>query len=205
MNKKKGKVAVLITGRGSNFEAIYKNSHKPDSNYQIDLVISNKKKARGLITAREFGIDAYYVRRKSPGSRQDYETEIVKILTGHQIELVCLAGYMKIVGKTLLDAFKDKIINIHPSLLPSFPGFEAQKQALTYGVKISGCTVHFVNAGIDTGPIILQSMVRVLEDDTVETLSNRILKEEHVLFSQAIKLFFDDKLEIINQRSVKIK
>jgi phosphoribosylglycinamide formyltransferase-1 len=188
--KKKGNIAVFISGRGSNFESIYKDSIKNDSNYTIVAVITDNPKAKGILIAKKFNLDTFVVIRKKFKSKKEYETNIIEILKSRKIELICLAGYMRIVGKTLLNKYKNKIINIHPSLLPSFSGLDAQKQAFDYGVKISGCTVHFVDSGIDTGKIILQSSVEVTKFDTIESLSNKILKEEHIIYPKAIRLFF---------------
>lgn len=199
----KGQIAVLLSGRGSNFEAIYHASLKKEANFEIAVVISDKKKARGLERAREFNLNAFFVSAKKLQPKEVYERKIVEILKEHQVDLVCLAGYMRIVGKTLLNTYNGRIMNIHPALLPSFPGLHAQQQALEHGVKISGCTVHFVDEGVDTGPIIIQKAVEVKEKDTEETLSQRILKEEHKIYSQAITLFFKNRLKI-NGRNVII-
>ena len=198
---KRGKVGILLSGRGSNFLAIHKNSIKKESNFEISVVISNKKNARGLLKARELKIPAYYVSKKGK-TKQEYEREIINILKKHKVELVCLAGYMRLLGEEIINEFKNRIMNIHPSLLPSFKGLDAQKQAIEYGVKISGCTVHFVDNGLDSGPIIIQKAVEVKDNDDEESLSNRILKEEHKIYSKAIKLFFDNKLEIRGRRVV---
>ncbi len=200
--KKRGRVAVLLSGRGSNFEAIYQNSLKPDANFEIAAVISDKKEARGLERARELNLNAFFVSPKKLKPKEVYEKRILEILQEHQVELVCLAGYMRIVGETLLSAYEGRMLNIHPALLPSFPGLHGQKQALDHGVKVSGCTVHFVDAGVDTGPIILQKAVEVKEDDSEETLSQRILKEEHKLYSKAITLFFENRLQIQGRRVI---
>jgi phosphoribosylglycinamide formyltransferase 1 len=199
---KKGRVAILLSGRGSNFEAIYQSSLNSDANFEIVIVISDKKEARGLQRARELGIDAQYVSPKKMKPKAVYEQHIVSLMKELDVQLVCLAGYMRIVGDTLLNAFAGGIINIHPSLLPSFPGLDAQLQALQYGVKFSGCTVHFVDPGVDTGPIILQQTVTVMENDTEELLSQRILKEEHKLFSKAITLFFQKRLKISGRKVI---
>jgi phosphoribosylglycinamide formyltransferase-1 len=199
---KKGKVAVLLSGRGSNFMAIYQTSLKQDSNFEITVVISDQSDARGLQKARELKCPSFYVSPGEFASREEYETSVVTILKERSVELVCLAGYMRIVGKILLEEYKNRIINIHPALLPSFPGLNAQKQAIDHGVKVSGCTVHFVDTGIDTGPIILQKAVDVLESDDVESLSLRILNEEHRLFSKAIHLFFERRLIIEGRRVI---
>jgi phosphoribosylglycinamide formyltransferase-1 len=201
-NIKKGRVAVLLSGRGSNFEAIYRNSQKKDANFEVVAVISDKKDARGLERAKEFGLDAVFISPKKNKPKAAYEQKILDVLDEHNVELVCLAGYMRIVGETLLNAYSGRIMNIHPALLPSFPGLHGQKQALDYGVKISGCTVHFVDPGVDTGPVILQKAVPVLENDSEDTLSQRILAEEHKLFSAAITLFFEKKLKIQGRKVI---
>jgi phosphoribosylglycinamide formyltransferase 1 len=200
--KKKGRVAVLLSGRGSNFEAIYQNSLKPDANFEVIVVISDKKNARGLERAREFGLKTFHVSPKKLKPKELYEGKILEILKANDVELICLAGYMRIVGETLLSAYEGRMINIHPALLPSFPGLHGQKQALDYGVKVSGCTVHFVDAGVDTGPIIQQKAVEVKENDSEEILSQRILKQEHQLFSKAVTLFFENRLQIKGRRVI---
>jgi phosphoribosylglycinamide formyltransferase 1 len=200
--KQKGKVAILLSGRGSNFEAIYQSSLKPDSNFEITVVISDKKDARGLARAREFGLPAFHVSPKKLKPKNAYESGICEIITQHNADLICLAGYMRIVGDTLISTFPGRIMNIHPSLLPSFPGLHAQLQALQYGVKISGCTVHFVDPGVDTGPIILQDNVPVHHNDSEDDLCQRILKKEHALFSKAITLFFEKKLKIEGRKVI---
>jgi len=192
----------LLSGRGSNFEAIYQNSIKPDANYEVVVAISDKKEARGLERARELGIEAFHVSPKELKPKEIYEGKILEILNARGVELVCLAGYMRIVGETLLSAYKGRVMNIHPALLPSFPGLDAQRQALEYGVKVSGCTVHFVDPGVDTGPIILQDAVEVNETDTVDTLGQRILAREHQLFSRAITLFFQERLKIQGRKVI---
>ena len=190
MQNKKGKVAVFLSGRGSNFESIYKSSLKRDSNFRIEIVVSDNSDAAGILKAKKFGLKTFIFNRKSYKTKKSFESEILDTLKKCKIDLICLAGYMRIIGKTILNGYKERIINIHPSLLPAFPGLDAQKQAFDYGVKISGCTVHFVDSGIDTGKIILQSALEVLPDDTVETLSKRILTEEHNIYPKAIKYFF---------------
>lgn len=201
MNKK-GRVAVLLSGRGSNFETIYQSSLKEDAGFEIAVVISDKEDARGLERAREFGLPAFFVSAKELKPKEVYEQRIVALLQEHRVDLVCLAGYMRIVGRQLLDAYQGRIMNIHPALLPCFPGLNAQRQALDYGVKVSGCTVHFVDPGVDTGPIILQAAVEVKDNDTEETLSQRILKEEHQIYSRAITLFFRNRLKIQGRKVI---
>ena len=194
--KAKGRVAIFLSGRGSNFEAIYQNSLKKDANFEIVVVFSNKKSARGLEKAKEYGLAAFFISPKKCDSKAAYEKKIIKTLQNYDVDLICLAGYMKIVGEELLHAYANRILNIHPALLPSFPGLHAQQQALNYGVRISGCTVHFVDAGVDSGPVILQQAVTVEPGDNEDTLSQRILKEEHRIYSEAIRLYFGNRLKI---------
>jgi len=180
------RLGVLISGRGSNLQAIIENIKASRLNTVVSVVISNVESAQGLQRAVEQNLPGIFVNQDA--SKAIYEEKIISILKEHNVDLVVLAGYMRIVGKNMLDAYPDKIINIHPSLLPSFPGLNAQKQALESGVKVSGCTVHFVDAGMDTGKIILQTAVPVFDDDTEESLSQRILREEHQLYYRAIRL-----------------
>ena len=198
------KIAILLSGRGSNFKAIYESiENEYIANASIAIVISNKEDAKGLAFAKEKGIDAVFVNPKEFSSRFDYDMHVADIIDSYNTDLVCLAGYMRIVSKEFVKRFQNKLINIHPSLLPSFPGLDAQKQAVEYGVKFSGCTVHFVDEKVDHGAIILQSAVEVRDDDDEDSLSSRILKEEHKLYSKAVKLFLEDKLKI-EGRKVKI-
>ena len=202
INMQKGRVAIFLSGRGSNFEAIYRSSRLPTSNFEIVMVISDKKDARGLETAKEYGLSAIYISPKRFKSKKEYEVVLVKHLREKEVDLVCLAGYMRIVGVELREAFKNRIINIHPALLPSFPGLHAQRQAFEYGVKITGCTVHFIDSGVDTGPVILQESVNVLEDDDEESLSKRILAVEHRIYSQAIRMFFENRLKLRGRKVI---
>ncbi len=198
------KIAVLLSGRGSNFKAIYESiENKYIKNTYISVVISNKEDAKGLAFAKEKGIDAIFVNPKEFSSRQDYDMRVADIIDSYNPDLICLAGYMRIVSEKFVKRFQNKLINIHPSLLPSFPGLDAQKQAVEYGVKFSGCTVHFVDEKVDHGAIILQSAVEVRDDDDEDSLSSRILKEEHKLYSKAVKLFLEGKLQV-EGRKVKI-
>lgn len=190
-------IGVLISGRGSNLQAII------DAKLPVAVVISNDPSAFGLERAKKNNIPAVIINHKEYKDKNTYELEMVKVLQQHKVDLVCLAGYMRIVGQVLLSNFQDKILNIHPALLPSFPGLHGQRQALDHGVKVSGCTVHFVDQGCDTGPIILQETVPVLDDDTEDALSARILEQEHKIYPRAIKLFCDGKLKI-EGRKVKI-
>ncbi len=202
IQQNKGRVAILLSGRGSNFEAIYQFSQQAAANFQVIAVISDNAEAHGLITAKNWGLPTYFVNPKQLKNKTIYEQKIVDILKNHHTQLVCLAGYMRIVGETLLNAYPGLILNIHPALLPSFPGTHAQQQALDHGVKISGCTVHFVDPGIDSGPIILQNAVTILENDTEDSLASRILTQEHQLYSEAISLFFQKRLNISGRRVI---
>lgn len=198
-------IGVLASGRGSNLQAIIDNIKSGKLNAQIGCVISDNPSAYALERARKEGIPAYYIypgeykTRLSP----EQELEYVNRLKEYNVELVCLAGFMRILHSQFLQAFKGRIINIHPALLPSFPGLHAQRQAWEYGVKVSGATVHFVDEGVDTGPIIIQRTVEVKENDTPETLEDRILKIEHEIYAEAIQLFAEGKLKIEGRR-VKI-
>ena len=194
------KLGVLVSGRGSNLQAIIDSIRDESLHADIAVVVSNKKDAVGLERAQSQGIKSIVhdpsVFKGQPNSREAYDQALVEILQRHEVDLVILAGYMKIVTRVLLEAYQWKVMNIHPSLLPSFPGLSAQQQALDWGVKMSGCTVHFVTEGVDEGPIIIQAAVPVMEGDTSETLSARILKEEHRIFSEAIRLYAGGRLQI---------
>ena len=196
-------IGVLISGRGTNLQAIIDASEKGDLPAKVAIVFSDKADAYGLERAKKHNIATAVFGPKDFSDKNTYELEIVKVMKEHNVDLVCLAGYMRIVGPVLLEHFQGKMINIHPALLPSFPGLHVQKAALDHGVKISGATVHFVDEGCDTGPIIVQAAVPVLEDDTEETLSARILEQEHKIYPQAIKLFAEGQLNIEGRR-VKI-
>lgn len=185
------RLGVLLSGRGSNFEAIARNIRDGKLDAEIAVVISNVPSARGLETARELGIPAVGIPSKGV-PREQYDLGLIDELRRRQVDLVCLAGYMRLLSSAFVKAFPGRILNIHPSLLPAFPGLNAQKQALDYGVKITGCTVHLVDEGLDSGPILLQAAVPVEPGDTEETLSARILLEEHRLYSAAIKLVLDE-------------
>lgn len=198
------KIAVLSSGRGSNLQAIIDAIEVGRVSATIAVVISDNKDAYALVLAQKHGIKTLFFDPKESKTRQDYDRRIVDYLQKENIELVVLAGFMRILSPYFVNAFKFRIMNIHPALLPSFPGGHGQKQAVDYGVKISGATVHFVDEGCDTGPIILQASVTVEDDDTEETLSARILKEEHKIYPQAIQLYTEGRLEIIG-RKVKIK
>lgn len=193
-------IGVLASGRGSNLEALIAEVHAGPTRAKIAVVISDKKDARALEKARENGIEAIHVDPDHFPSREAFDRRLMDILQERAVGLVCLAGFLRILSPMFVRAFHGKIMNIHPALLPAFPGLNAQRQALEHGVKVAGCTVHFVDEGIDTGPIILQTPVPVLDEDTVESLSQRILLEEHKLYPQAVRLFVEGKLTITGNR-----
>jgi phosphoribosylglycinamide formyltransferase-1 len=182
------RLAVLISGRGSNLQSIVAASRNQRLPAAVAAVVSDRADAGGLLHARDAGIDAQWMDPKAYANRAGYDRALAEALRERQVDFVCLAGFMRIVGQPLLDAFPNRILNIHPSLLPAFPGRHAQRQALEHGVRISGATVHLVTGELDNGPIILQSAVPVHEDDSIETLSSRILAEEHRLYPEAIRL-----------------
>ena len=198
------KLGVLISGNGSNLQSIIDNIEKGLLDAVIKIVISTNPNALGVTRAKKHGIQIAVLKNDAFMSKEDFDSALIKILKQNHVELVIMAGFIRILTPALLKAFPQKIMNIHPALLPSFPGLHGQKQALDYGVKFSGCTVHFVDEGVDTGPIIIQSIVPVYEDDTEEILSARILKEEHRIYPQAIQFYAEGRLEIVN-RKVKIK
>lgn len=188
---KKKKIAILISGRGSNMLALsdaIRGGEIP--NAEIAIVVSDKADAPGVQSARERGHEAVVIERRAR-KREEHEREIISTLQEHQVDVVCLAGYMRLLSPCFVEAFRGRILNIHPSLLPSFPGLDAQRQALEHGVKVSGCTVHFVDETLDGGPIIAQRTVPVLEGDSVESLSGRILEQEHQLYPAALKIVLD--------------
>lgn len=193
------RLGILLSGRGSNFEAIAENIRQGRLNAEIAAVISNVEAAPGLEKARRLGFPSIYIPAVQK-RREEFDREVVQVLESHGVSLVVLAGFMRILSNVLLKAFANRVLNIHPSLLPAFPGMEAQRQALEYGVKFSGCTVHFVDDSLDGGPIILQAAVPVLDDDTVESLSARILKEEHRIYSEAIELVLSGRCKIEGRR-----
>jgi len=197
---KKTRLGVLISGSGTNLQAIIDRCATGELNAEVVCVISNRADAFGLQRAANHGIPALHLNHREFAGRPEYDAALVKILTQHRVDLIILAGFMRIVTPVLLDAFPNRVMNIHPALLPAFPGLDAQKQALEYGAKVSGCTVHFVDAGTDTGPIILQSVVPVLEDDTAESLAERIHFEEHKLYPAAIQLFAQGRLQVSGRR-----
>jgi phosphoribosylglycinamide formyltransferase-1 len=194
----------LVSGRGTNLQAIIEAIEEGKIAGEIKVVISDNPDAYALKRAQQYHINTRYINFKEFKNREDYDKEIIKTLKEKKIELVVLAGYMRILSPYFIRTYKNKIMNIHPALLPSFPGLHAQKQAIEYGAKVSGCTVHFVDEGVDSGPIILQKAVEVSDDDTEESLAEKILKEEHQIYPRAIQLFSQDRL-IIKGRRVFIK
>ena len=200
---KKTRLAVLVSGRGSNLQAIIDNIESGDLSAELAVVISDQADAYALERAEKHGIAAMHISAKGyKGRRDEYDALLVEKLRGKNVDLVCLAGFMRIITPTLIRAFPNRILNIHPSLLPAFPGLHVQKAALEHGVKFSGCTVHFVDEGMDTGPIIIQAVVPILNTDTEDTLSARILKQEHVIYSRAIQLFAEGRLVVQGRRVV---
>src|ERR1700758_373824 len=193
-------LGILLSGRGSNFEAIAKNiasGRIPDA--RIAVVISNKHEAAGIETARRLGLKTLIILSKGM-QREEHDRALVAALKEHKVDLVCLAGYMRLLSPWFVQQFPRRILNIHPSLLPAFPGLEAQEQAFAYGVKVAGCTVHFVDEELDHGPIIVQKTVPVLADDSEKTLAARILQQEHTAYSEAINLVLQGKFKILGRR-----
>ncbi|HWW82831.1 MAG TPA: phosphoribosylglycinamide formyltransferase [Vicinamibacterales bacterium] len=195
-------IAVLVSGRGSNLQSIIDAVAHGRLDARVAVVISNRATAFGLERARAAGIEALHIDPREYSGRDAYDAAIVAALSARRVELVCLAGFMRVVGPVLLDAFPDRILNIHPSLLPSFPGLHAQRQALEHGVRVSGATVHLVTRELDDGPIVLQAGVPVLEGDTVEMLSERILVEEHRIYPAAIQLVLEGQWRLDGRRFV---
>jgi phosphoribosylglycinamide formyltransferase 1 len=198
---KNRRLGILLSGRGSNFEAIARNIKEHRLDAEIAVVISNVESAAGLARARELRLNDVCIPSKGR-SREQFELEVLEVLRANDVGLIVLAGFMRIISPVLMEAYPNLILNIHPALLPSFPGLDVQKQALLHGVKFSGCTVHVVNDTLDGGPIILQATVPVLDDDTVEALSARILKEEHRIYSEAIGLLLAGRCDIHGRRVV---
>jgi phosphoribosylglycinamide formyltransferase 1 len=196
------RIAVLISGRGSNLQSIMDAVRSGALSATLEVVISNRDDAPGLQRAREAGIEALWVSPHDYSSREGYDTALADLLCARQVSLVCLAGFMRLVGRPLIDAFPGRILNIHPSLLPAFPGLRAQQQAIEHGVRISGATVHLVTEELDGGPIVMQSAVPVLDEDTVDTLSARILIEEHRIYPEAIRRVLEDGWTVEGRRFV---
>jgi len=198
--KKRGRIAVFLSGRGSNFLAIHDAVLQRRIDAEIVLVLSNVEAAPGLAAARERGLEALWLNPKAYPTREDYDAALLAELQKRDVDLVCLAGYMKIVTPLLCRAYVHRLMNIHPALLPAFPGLHVQHKALDWGVRYSGATVHFVAEEVDMGPIILQAVVPVLQDDSEETLSARILEQEHKIYPEAVRLYFEGRLEVRGRR-----
>jgi len=195
------RVGVLVSGRGSNLQALLDASARSDYPAEVVVVISDRERAAALERARAARVEALYVNPKDFADREAFDLELVRELTARRVGLVCTAGFMRILSPPFTRAFAGRAMNIHPSLLPAFPGLHVQRQALDYGVKVAGATVHFLDEGaVDTGPIILQSSVPVLPDDTEDTLAARILIEEHRLYPEAVRLFAEGRLSIAGRR-----
>ena len=197
------RIGVLVSGRGSNLQSIIDAVADGDLEASIAVVISNRADAHGLQRARAAGLDALHLNPRDHPDRDSYDRAIVDALAARGVQLVCLAGYMRLVGQPLLDAFPQRILNIHPSLLPAFPGLEAQRQALEHGAQVTGATVHLVTAELDGGPIVLQAAVPVLPDDTVDTLSARVLIQEHRLYPEAIRIVLSERWSVTGRRFVR--
>ena len=202
-NDSRPRLGVLISGRGSNLQSIIDAIAARRLDAAIAVVASNRADAQGLARARTAGLDPIHLSPRDYVDRDAYDRALAELLLARGVQLVCLAGFMRLVGRPLLDAFPNRILNIHPSLLPSFPGLDAQRQALDHGVRITGATVHLVNADLDAGPIVRQAAVPVLDDDTVETLSARILAEEHRLYPEAIGWILDGGWSIAGRRLIR--
>ncbi len=200
-------LGILISGRGSNMESILKSIKKKKIPINPAIVISNNPNAKGLKIAQKLGVETAIIQSKGfKGTRAEYDKQVISILSKFGVTpkngLVCLAGFMRILSPEFVKKYKNRILNIHPALLPAFPGLDSQRQALDYGAKYSGCTVHFVDSGMDTGPVIIQAVVKVMEKDTEETLSKRILKEEHRIYPEAVNLFARKKIIVKGRRTI---
>jgi len=197
------RIGVLLSGRGSNFEALAESVEAGRiPNAEIAIVISNKPDARGLERAKARGIATRLIPSKGL-EREVYDRHVAAVLHEHKVDLICLAGYMRLLSPYFVAEFPQRILNIHPSLLPSFPGLESQKQALDYGVKVAGCTVHLVDENLDAGPIIVQAVVPVQDTDDEQALSERILEEEHRIYTEAVKIILEGKFKIIGRRVIR--
>ncbi len=199
------RIALLLSGRGSNFEALAESvTVGRIPNAEIAIVLSNREGAPGIERAKQRGIPTRVIPSKGL-ERETYDRQVVAVLSEHKVDLICLAGYMRLLSPYFVTAFPNRILNIHPSLLPSFPGLESQRQALDYGVKFAGCTVHFVDENLDAGPIILQAVVPVEDADTESTLSEKILREEHRIYTEAVKIILEGNFKIAGRRVIRTK
>jgi phosphoribosylglycinamide formyltransferase 1 len=198
------RLGVLISGRGTNLQSIIDATLNGTLKATVAVVVSNRAEAKGLARAREVGIDTRWIDPRDYPDRSSYDRALASVLTEYRVRLVCLAGFMRLISAPLLEAFPQRILNIHPSLLPAFPGLHAQRQALEHGVRISGVTVHLATAELDAGPIVLQSAVPVLDGDSLETLSARILAEEHRIYPEAIQVVLDGGWRLDGRRFVRL-
>lgn len=198
-------LGILCSGRGSNMQSIMAAIESGQIKAEIGIVLTDKPEARALQVASEAGIKSVCVNRKACSTQQEFEEKLVAELKAANVTLVVLAGFMRILSPYFVETYRHRILNIHPSLLPSFGGAHAHRDVLAYGTKVSGCTIHFVDEGMDHGPIILQDTVPVLDDDTEDTLAARVLTKEHILYPKAIELFVDGRLELMDDRHVRIK
>jgi phosphoribosylglycinamide formyltransferase-1 len=196
------KLGVLVSGSGSNLQAIIDRIEAGALNAEIRVAISNKPDAYALLRCAKHGIPAVVIRHQEFRTREDFDRRMIEILQAHAVELVVMAGFMRVLTPVFLKAFPMRIMNIHPALLPAFPGTHVQQQAIDYGVKFSGCTVHFADQGVDTGPVIIQAIVPVLPQDTADTLAARILREEHRIFPQAIQFYADGRLLVSGRKVI---
>jgi phosphoribosylglycinamide formyltransferase-1 len=200
----KKRIGVLLSGRGSNFEALADSvAAGRISGAEIAIVMANREGTQGIERAQSRKIASRVIPSKGL-EREIYDRQVVAVLREYQVELVCLAGYMRLLSPYFVECFPQRILNIHPSLLPSFPGLESQRQALEYGVKFAGCTVHFVDENLDAGPIVLQAVVPVLDGDTADTLSERILREEHRIYSEAVRIVLEGRFRIEGRRVIHL-
>ncbi len=195
-----GRIAILISGRGSNMDSIAAACASGAVPASVALVVSNEPDAPGLQKARLRRIESVVIDHRKSASREEHDKRLHQALKSRSIDLICLAGYMRVLTQTFVREWRGRVMNIHPSLLPSFPGLDAQEQALDWGARVAGCTVHFVDEHVDHGPIIVQRCVAVTDDDTPETLSERILAEEHIAYPEAVRLFFQKKLRLVGRR-----
>jgi phosphoribosylglycinamide formyltransferase 1 len=200
-------LAIFISGRGSNMENILRSIKKNKIPVNPAVVISNKPDAKGLGIAQKLGVKTEIIESNSlKGGNWEYDSKLVSVLEKYKVTpqngIICLAGFMRIMSPEFIKHYKGRIMNIHPAILPSFPGLHSQKQAIEYGVKYAGCTVHFVDEGVDTGPIILQSVIKVKDDDTEDALAKRILKQEHKIYPKAVKLFAKGKIKIVGRKTI---
>jgi phosphoribosylglycinamide formyltransferase-1 len=200
--KEPGRIGVLISGRGSNLKSLMDACAAGKIRARVVLVISNREDAAGLEYARKAGIETVVLPHKLYTTREDYDAVMVETLQKNRIDLVCLAGFMRLLSTVFVRAFSMRIMNIHPALLPSFPGLHAQRQAVEYGAKVTGCTVHFVDEGLDSGPVILQNVIDIQAEDTEETLSERLLAVEHQSYVEAVRLFFENRLRVEGRKVI---